>query len=225
MDSDDYIEPESCSKFEEKIEACKVKPDIVTGATCRQSQGKKEIILRKSASDSVITGTDYLKNELKSNFFVTVWSSIYRRDFLMANKKKKKKGYIHEDEDFTPKAFLVAENVLCTNIVFYNYIIREGSITTSSNKTKNAKCIYEISKDLLNIYDEILDKELRDLLYLHTAKICYKAIIDARLDKKKNRYIVDSSVLKKTSVRCPEKIKYILWSISPTVFHLASKLK
>lgn len=219
LDSDDYIEPNSCSEFEKKIVSCTTMPDIVTGATCRRTHDKEEQLLRKCTSDNLIRGIDYLKYELKGNIFVTAWSSIYRRDFLNLNNLQFKKGFLHEDEDFTPRAFLCAEKVLCTNIVFYNYIIREGSITTAANKIKNAKCIFEISRDLMSVYENITDQELKELLYTHTAKICYKAMVDARLDKADNRSIVDKSLLKKTSIKKKEKIRYILWNISPRLFN------
>lgn len=219
LDSDDYIEPNTCSEFEKKILSCSIMPDIVAGATCRRNHDEEVLLLRKSTSDQLVRGTDYLKNELQGNIFVAAWSSIYRRDFLNHNNLRFKKGFLHEDEDFTPRAFLCAENVMSTNVVFYNYIIREGSITTASNKTKNAKCIFEICRDLMRIYEEISDQELKELLCTHTAKICYKAMIDAHLYEAENRSIVDKSLLKKTSIKKKEKIRYILWNISPRLFY------
>ena len=71
----------------------------------------------------------------------------------------------------------------------------------------------------MHVYENITDQELKELLYIHTAKICYKAIVDARLDKTENRGIVDGSLLKKTSIKKKEKIRYILWSISPRLFY------
>lgn len=44
---------------------------------------------------------------------------------------------MHEDKEFTTRAFLCADKVVNTHICFYYYVIHKGSITMAPDLQKN----------------------------------------------------------------------------------------
>lgn len=163
VDSDDYIKLDTCMNFINIL--CSKYVDIVVGNAVKIINNKREFIKHTSKNSKIISGKEYLKKELLNNSMqMMVWLNLYRRDFLLKNSLFFKKGLLHEDEEFTPRAFLKADKVLPTDITFYNYIIRENSITTKKNQMKNVCHIYEICKELDFIYNNLEDKELKNLL-------------------------------------------------------------
>lgn len=87
---------------------------------------------------------------------------VYRRQFLQDHGLRFKKGILHEDEQFTPRAFLAAQRTVNSHICFYHYVIRNGSITTSPDLRKNASDFLSTCHELEQIYSQIPDLYLRD---------------------------------------------------------------
>lgn len=91
-----------------------------------------------------------------------VWSSIYRREFLVSNDLWLKEGIVHEDLEFPPRVYYMAERVSFSSVNSYYYYQREGSVMRTSDPKKVAKK----AKDLLVISDSlfafITDKESVD---------------------------------------------------------------
>ncbi len=86
----------------------------------------------------VLVGKDAL-----SHFFVSPCScmAIYRREFLISKGLRFMEGCLHEDEDFTPRAWFLAERVMLSNDIFYYVRQREGSITRSFNPQRAYDCL------------------------------------------------------------------------------------
>lgn len=59
---------------------------------------------------------------------------LYRREFLNAEYLRFLPGIYHEDEEFTPRAFAAADSFVATNTTLYERILREESITTTTDK-------------------------------------------------------------------------------------------
>lgn len=224
LDSDDYVSTDTCSNFYAEISKHEIYPDVIAGVTRKHEDEKITIIKRTVEPNVFMTGRDYLKKELKGKIFVAAWSCIYKTSFLIDNELYFFKGVLHEDEDFTPRVFLVAQTVLYTDIIFYEYVIRTGSITTSKNKMRNAKSIFIICKNLLKAYENISDEELRNLLYTHSAKICLRSINDANLYFKDNRNIVDVKLLEKVCIHNYEIFRLNMWKMHPYVLMWWNKL-
>ena len=59
-----------------------------------------------------------------------VYNYIYRREWLLSHQLRFE-SVLHEDELWTPIALCYARRIVVTNIDFYGYRQREGSIMTS----------------------------------------------------------------------------------------------
>lgn len=213
VDSDDYIEKDTCEKFCAFIDKgadILVGDGIVSGGNCDIGH-IKELGEFKSY--------DFIKKSLIENKFPkVVWVNLYRRAFLCEKDLNFKKGILHEDENFTPKAFLQADTVIYTGICFYNYIIRENSITTQKDKTKNAIDVYDTCVELYSIYKNLADKKLKKLLMDNLAVI-YLNVFQAGKLYQYGKEFIHKRFLIKTSKRLKTKLKTALFLISPKLYY------
>jgi hypothetical protein len=100
------------------------------------------------------------KELLKKSFQVCAPFSIYRRAFLDEAGLRFHPGILHEDNEFTPRAYYKASRVgSCNDII---YLVRQtpGSITRSANPKKSYDHL-TVVKQLDKFASEIADKEYR----------------------------------------------------------------
>ena len=81
VDSDDYIDVETCEKFISIIEDNR--PDIVVGNAYRLENNKKYFMKHTlNTNKKMIRGTEYLKQELKSGtMYMAAWLNLYKRKY------------------------------------------------------------------------------------------------------------------------------------------------
>ena len=87
---------------------------------------------------------------------------LYRRELLNAENLRFKRGIYHEDEEFMPRAFAVADSFVATDTLLYQRILRRESITTTTDKNKQ-------QEKLLHMTDII-----RSLDAMHISSMQYK---------------------------------------------------
>ena len=80
----------------------------------------------------IITGAEVLQRDVPA----CAPFSIYRRDFLNQYLLRFYPGIYHEDNEFTPRAFYLAERVSGINDIIYYVYQTQGSITRSVNVKK-----------------------------------------------------------------------------------------
>ena len=214
VDSDDYIDLDSCERL---VPFTKRNVDIIV--TDGISEGGVVNLKHTGIENQVIyNGEEFLKCSTISGCIpMAAWLYVYRLEFLKKNMLMFKKGIYHEDEEFTPRAILLANTVINTSVSYYHYIIREDSITTKKDKRKNAVDLYETCLNLCTIYDDLKDLEL---------KLCLKDLLvnkylslfqDGRL------YIYGSEYLHKDFIisnayKKRTKRKAFLYKISPRFY-------
>lgn len=218
VDSDDYIDVDTCEKFVSIMKDNK--PDIVVGNAYRLENNKKYPMKHNlNTNEQMISGTQYLKEELKSgSMYMAAWLNLYNKEFLVKNKLQFSVGLLHEDEEFTPRAFLEASYVIGTDIFFYNYLIREGSITTAKNKLRNAEHMMKICSILEKKYREIEDKELKALLNDSLVNKFLNTFQVAELHKKEHSHMVNKIFLKGKAYTRKNKLRVMLFKINKKVY-------
>ncbi|WP_053954707.1 glycosyltransferase [Inediibacterium massiliense] len=217
VDSDDYIELDSCEKFVNTIGNEKV--DIVV-AGAKKIIGEKISLMQPSQEtiNKQYKGSDYLEIELRNlNAKMAVWLNLYRRKFLLENNFLFKVGLLHEDEQWTPRVFLKSKNIIVLGYEFYNYIIRDDSISKAKDFTKNAEHIISIVNELLPIYKELDDKELKLLLNDYLVSIYLFAFKKGKLHLYGSNYTNKKFVFS-CSKRTKNKIQSIFYVFSPILF-------
>lgn len=85
--------------------------------------------------------------------------ALYRKDFVISNGLCFKEGIVHEDQEFTPRAYCLAKRISYINAPVYNYWVRSGSIMTSPEKqAKKAKDLLVICDSLYQFTNEHIEK-------------------------------------------------------------------
>lgn len=219
VDSDDYIELSACEKFLEIVGD--KEPELVVGNAVR-IESKKEILMRHTCitGSEMITGEDYLKEELKNkSMHMAAWLTLYNRKFLQENNLEFKVGLLHEDEEFSPRVFLKAKKVIGTDLVFYKYIIRDNSITTSKNKIKNAEHIIKTCKELEVLFNDLEDPELKMLLNDNLVNKILNIFQVAKLYKKENFKLIDNEFIKNKPFTFRNKVRVKIFILNRKFYY------
>lgn len=71
------------------------------------------------------------------------WTAIYRRGFIERYGLQFMEGVVHEDQEFTPRAYFLSRRIAFEDVAVYNYYQREESITNRKDpkKTQNLLAI------------------------------------------------------------------------------------
>lgn len=152
------------------------------------------------------------------------WSAIYRREFLISNDLKFYEGILHEDQEFTPRAYCQAKRIAYTDKHIYYYNQREGGIMKSSRNEKRCR-------DLLTVADSLYDfaiqntpidsrtyKSLLQRVYFNVTQSLafYTPLVMPISEYKRRPYYPMDSALFSGNMR----YKLLLANFSPTLYTL-----
>lgn len=222
VDSDDSINLDTCEQFSRLITD---ELDIICGnAKVIDEKNSITTMQHKNQSNEILSGKEVLKRELDSDtMYIAAWLNLYRREYLVSNNLEFKKSRLHEDEEFTPRVFLKAEKVIVSNIYFYNYYLREGSISKNKNMTKNAIDLFNSLHELEYLYQDIIDKDLKDKLLNSLVDKYMNMIQIAKLIDKKNNDIIDYEFLKRNAKSKRNRFKVMLFSLNKHLYYHINK--
>ena len=212
VDSDDFIDLDTCQRLLPFTNRC---PDIIIGDGISTDAEKK---LSHGYTSAYIKGDAYMKLALRGGSMpMAAVLYIYRREFLQKNYLFFKPEILHEDEQFTPRAFLAASNVVESGICFYHYVLRQDSITMQHDLRKNATDLYATCLELEALYEQLLDQELKNLL-LDSLVTKYLSLFQVgKLQQYGKTYIHKQFVMR--NARSKKNIcKALLFAISPTLY-------
>lgn len=222
LDSDDTIAADTIEKFLPHL--CN-HPDAVVGNILTLFPHKTVLEMHSVTDGKPTSGSAFLKKELVAGtMYYESYQCLYSRLFLVSKDLWFVKGLLHEDQVFTTVFFLKAEKIIPTDVVFYNHMIREGSITTQKDQTPNARSVVRICHILEKEAETIQDRQLRRLVLDHCVSLYYRAYIDAKLiDHPQIR--MDIPFLKRNSYSQKNKARTLLYSMSQRIFYEAEKAR
>lgn len=135
--------------------------------------------------NDVVTGTQYLIDNLKSGtMHMMACNKIYKKCLIIDNNIFFREGYVHEDEEWSPRLLVYAERVKQFDLIVYGYCIRNDSISSDENKRKAALDLVDNCKGLFVFSSAIVDKELRFQLENNIVTLCLSAFYKGRLTDK-----------------------------------------
>lgn len=158
VDSDDYLEPCCATKLLERADKDRLDVlcfglQLVTEEDAKEESSQADIEpyeIPDSTNGAVVKGERFL---LECGMPPAAWAAIYRRSFVEARALKFMEGVLHEDQEFTPRAYFLAKRIAFENMVVYNYVQRNGSIMKSENSKKTTDLI-KICTSLWNFAQE-----------------------------------------------------------------------
>lgn len=218
VDSDDYIDVDACQNL------CNYAVhgyDILIADAIIEN-GNKDLS-HISKTGAVWNGIEYLllaHQEKKAP--MAVWLNAYRRTFLIENNLSFKFGILHEDEEFTPRAFLKAHSVIYTNLKFYHYVIRENSICTKSDKRRNAQDIYTTCCELEVLYNKINHPKLKIYL-LDSLTRMYLNIFQVGKLYQYGKEFLHKDLVYRNAKLSKTRLKAALYILSPRLYYFTNK--
>ena len=147
IDSDDFIALDAFSKILSKADGC----DIINIGYQEYKDARFGNIYIEEESEG--SGNDFLIKGIS----MPAQFHVFKRDFLSAQELSFYEGIYHEDTEFTPRAFFLAERVGVLPDILYYYRIREGSIMTTINP-KRAFDNLIVAKSLIDFSNKYVCK-------------------------------------------------------------------
>lgn len=141
VDSDDYLEPNVLKTLVTKMEADNL--DILRFNYQNVNERYEIFDPNKDGKcfvdyrDEICDGLVFLTNNLGPGCYA--WQFIIRRELL--NECRFKEGIYFEDTEWTPRLLLKACRATSTEMLVYNYLMRQGSITQSVDEKKKKKVL------------------------------------------------------------------------------------
>lgn len=216
VDSDDYIEKDACERFLSLIED---DADFVVGGCNIIKNGKKKVLCHRNIEQGKIyDAKSFTEKSIKhKEWDCYAVLNFYKREFLIHNNLFFKEKYLLEDMEFMPRLYLSARKIQYLDYPFYNYIIREGSLTTSNNIEDKRKYSILIYHDWLMAFSKIDDVEYKRVL--NGALVNY-FLWGCRAYKIRKWCVegLDFRFAMKYSIGIMEKIKVIMFKIMPEIY-------
>ena len=227
VDSDDYLIENSLYSLLNQAKAEQLDVGIANfnfvfeDNTCKANEVKPRHI------SSIVDGSEFFyKCLLNNELLCCVWKSIYRRSFLIQNDLFFREGYNHEDEEWTPRVYLVAKKVTYIDIIFYNYFIRSNSISKNvHNFEKNSFDLISNCYVLKELSQSIKRSELRNLFQDYIARVFLSAFYKGKLIEGKYSHIVNSSFFDDMYLCSSTKKKVLLFKVSRRLYYYINFLK
>ncbi|MFJ1364962.1 glycosyltransferase family 2 protein [Capnocytophaga canimorsus] len=172
FDADDIMEGGSLSKIMLLLKKQNI--DLLSFGMREyyQDNGKEKIVnIANKPSNIIVNGVDYL-----SKYQIDYSSCIFiiRREVLIKNSLFFLKGVLSEDYEFHLRLYKYCNLITHTKDVFYNYIIRTGSLSRRANDDFFRFHHQSMIKILQNLYDfveKINDFRYSKALVKHITKI------------------------------------------------------
>lgn len=170
IDSDDSIELDACERFADIIRA--YHPDVIVSEAKEIREGNITYQIHTNLEEHhLYTSREYMMLAMRAKeWYAPACFNCYKRSMLVDHKLQFVKGILHEDIEMLPRVFLSAETVAYMQYPFYNYYIREDSITQSRDYSRNFNSLMAIFEKWKKRYDLVEDKELQRVLYATLSK-------------------------------------------------------
>ena len=119
----------------------------------------------------------------------------YRRQFLLDQNLTFKAGILHEDVEFTPRALMRCGQVLEIPGDYYHYMVRDNSISTQKDKTKNIKDLFGTLAEQVRMAERQPDPELERWMKNGVLDSYLNMVQTARMYQKKYRPLLKKRFL------------------------------
>ena len=128
-------------------------------------------IKKTGSGAAILCGIDGVLDIIDSRPFAA-WARIYKKDLLINNNIKFPDRIYHEDIVFTLKAYFYAKKVFYINKKGYNWICRDGSITSDITNFH----IDSMKTNIINFKNFLQQESLYEILYRRYLVFSYRMI-------------------------------------------------
>lgn len=216
VDSDDYIEPESCEKL--FTLAKKYDCDIVKANAWSKSNSHQNHEPGTTQSSKPEAGLTFITRAIRErNMVMCAQFGLYKTSFIRINQLYFYPSIYHEDELWTPQVYLKAQRVWGEDYCFYYHWTRESSITQTSWSEKRKNDILTVCNQLYPLYEKQLP--VYRLVLLDYLCQLYLHAINQSKDKLADRYFP-----LQTAYFVKNKLKAWSFFLSPTAYFYMNRI-
>lgn len=215
VDSDDWIAENCLAKLIGKLR--KERPDAL--AICAANVINGENNRRQSYPDeSPISGRDLLVKGVSPCAPFSIWSADFFRKFNLTFFE----GIFHEDSEFTPRAYYLADKVSLTNDIIYYVRQNPNSITRSSNPKKSFDLVNVVCPHLSE-FSKCVDARYQYLFHDMISMYLNNALFNIVDTSKENQQRLNEAIynnrslfihLKKSTI-FKYRLEYVLFTLFP----------
>lgn len=226
IDSDDYIEKNSLSKFITIIN--KEKPDIIYYGYYYEKESFIEgRFSYKSEKNKTFSKDDFLISELsKRNLPIPACFGLYKKKIILDNNLFFVSGILHEDERWSPQILLKSNKIFTTDHIIYHYVQRSDSITHKRDKTKNGLDLLETAIYLLSVSSDIRNPKERKLFKNRIAMVYMKGVTIGKLYRKEYKKRIKRFLPIVNAYFLIDKIKALIFLVNLNLYcYLNNKFK
>ena len=145
VDSDDWIE-ENCLKFLTEFAEDNNIDVLCFGLQLVYPDGRKTSYnIQYEESGKIYKGEDFI---CKVKMPSAAWIALYKKEYLNKHSLSFFEGILHEDQEFTPRAYSLANSISFVNRIIYNYNQRAGSIMKSNRDKKRSIDLLQVANSL-----------------------------------------------------------------------------
>lgn len=167
VDSDDYLEPNVLKKLVEKMDNDHL--DVLRfdylniNEDYEVFQPNKDYKPFVDFRDKICSGTIFLNERL--GYACYAWQFMIKGELLVKGDVLFKEGIYFEDSEWAPRMLSQACRVTSIDTIVYNYLMRQGSITTAATAEKKKKVL----EDKFGLIEELLKQfeSARDVSWYH----------------------------------------------------------
>ena len=188
-------------------------PEILATNAMKTRNQKKTIYLL-TPSPEPCPGREFLKSQLKNDtYIVGIWQYIYQRQFIHDHHLTFHTALHGSDKLWVAQTLYLAHSVMTIDLLYYHYIKRPNSITTSTSSKKKIYSHINIARALYDYFINIEDHELKQLLMVRIAGAYFTGLVHAC--KMNDFSFIDKNFLKNDLF---QKNKYMPWKSRGKIF-------
>lgn len=222
VDSDDYIKTNSIGILLDKIICNQLDILIYNFSYIYGKYDVEENNRFLKNYDKIVSGASYLIDNLKSDtMHMMACNKIYNKKLIVDNNILFREGYVHEDEEWTPRILSISKRVMQTEFIVYGYCIRKDSISNNQNRRKASLDLIDNCIQLSDFCRQIENAELQYYLENNTAMLCLSAFYNGHLKDKESQVIDICDNLKLDN---RNRKKYLILKSNPSIYLLLNYL-
>jgi len=212
VDSDDFIEINACEMFYKSIKANPSLEIIATNIKVINDKQMKENCFLPT-KNVISTGEEFLSTQLDKWMAMFVWRFVYKRALLIENQVYfDVKLRYYEEETWLPKVLLLASKVATVDFIYYNYIIRNNSLSNPLDENQIVQSALDhlnVLYDCINQYSDIKNTELRKKVLDRLVISATNAIKRGKLYRSEYNQVIDNDILWKNAFTFKTKKKVL----------------
>lgn len=227
VDSDDYITNGSLKTFYNELSKRKKEKIntevLITRLMQVYTDGTKKYMDNSMPSDAINSGSKEFAIEWIFKSSQTTWPAqryVVNRNFIEGKGLEFKKGYLHEDVDWTMKLFLYAEQIICSENYWYAHRIdRSGSITSKPNVKRVTDVIDIVANNIKDQSYNNLNSNSKNIMFNRLIDSLYSSIsIFYIFDEGEKQKIVAALELNTSILKYTSQLKHKLFYMFSKIF-------